>query len=206
MNLGNLFGKKQQPNKAETQEKAMSAITDLTSKITDLEEKINYIETKKNNLNEQAKTKLKAGDKNGARQALAKKKKYDEQIKQFDGAIMMMEEQKMMLESADSMRSIMESLKKASDAVSEAQKGMSVEDLDKLRDKMEDLKDNQKEMAQFFESYATTEDVDVEDELDQLAMEMEGEKAKDDLPETGKSKYIFIKIFSSLLLIHKLYF
>ena len=158
MNLGNLFGKKQQPNKAETQEKAMSAITDLTSKITDLEEKINYIETKKNNLNEQAKTKLKAGDKNGARQALAKKKKYDEQIKQFDGAIMMMEEQKMMLESADSMRSIMESLKKASDAVSEAQKGMSVEDLDKLRDKMEDLKDNQKEMAQFFESYATTDD------------------------------------------------
>ena len=64
-----------------------------------MEEKIKFIETKKNNLNEQAKTKLKAGDKNGARQALAKKKKFDEQIKQFDGALMLMEEQKMMLQN-----------------------------------------------------------------------------------------------------------
>jgi charged multivesicular body protein 4 len=190
MNLGNLFGKKQPTNQANTQEKAMQAISDLTGKITDLEEKINYIEKKKDNLNEQAKTKLKAGDKTGARQALAKKKKLDEQIKQFDGAIMMMEEQKMMLESADSMRSIMESLKKASDAVSEAQKGMSVEDLDKLRDKMEDLKDNQREMAEFFQSYATTEDVDVDDELEELANQLEGEKTKEDLeslPGVGKS-------------------
>jgi phage shock protein A len=139
MNIGSLFGKKKDTKTGnnQTQEKALAAIGDLSGKIGDLEEKIKFIETKKNNLNEQAKAKLKAGDKNGARQALAKKKKYDEQIKQFDGAIMMMEEQKMMLENAESMKSIFESVKKANSALVEAQKGMSIDDLEKLREQME---------------------------------------------------------------------
>jgi charged multivesicular body protein 4 len=192
MNIGSLFGKKPAAkSNNNTQEKAMQAIQDLSGKIGDLEEKIKYIETKKNNLNEQAKTKLKAGDKNGARQALAKKKKYDEQIKQFDGAIMMMEEQKMMLENADSMKSIFESVQKANSALVESQKGMSVEDLEKLREQMEDMKDTQKEMTEFFESYATTEDEDVENELEELASQLDGEKAKDELPEIGKSKLYY---------------
>merc|ERR1712096_211159 len=101
-----LFGKKKPKKDENTQEKAMAAISDLSTKINDLEEKIKFIEAKKNGLNETAKAKLKSGDKNGARQALAKKKKYDENIKQYDGAIMMMEEQKMMLENAESMKSI----------------------------------------------------------------------------------------------------
>lgn len=139
MNIGSLFGSKKKPNSGSntTQEKAMAAIGDLSGKINDLEEKIKFIETKKNGLNEQAKAKLKSGDKNGARQALAKKKKYDEQIKQFDGAIMMMEEQKMMLENAESMKNIFESVKKANSALVEAQKGMSIEDLENLREQME---------------------------------------------------------------------
>ncbi len=184
-----LFGKKKdKKNEASTQEKAMSAIQDLSTKIGDLEEKIKYIETKKNNLNEQAKTKLKSGDKNGARQALAKKKKYDENIKQFDGAIMMMEEQKMMLENAESMKSIFDSVKKANSALQDAQKGMSVEDLERLREGMEDMKDNQKEMQDFFEGYATTEDEDVEDELNELANELETES----LPEVGHKGNVYI--------------
>ena len=73
-----LFGKKKpQQNQ---QDVTLKTIQDLDKKIGEMEEKIKFIEVKKNNLNEQAKTKLKGGDKNGARQALAKKKKYDEQI------------------------------------------------------------------------------------------------------------------------------
>ncbi len=188
--IGNLFGKKKETKPEETKEKALAAIQDLAGKVNDLEEKIRFIETKKNNLNEQAKAKLKAGDKNGARQALAKKKKYDEQIKQFDGAIMMMEEQKMMLENAESMKSIFESVKRANAAIVESQKGMSIEDLERLRENMEDMKDNQKEMTDFFESYATTDDTEVEDELNELANEIEN----DSLPQVSNKKGNFLFI------------
>lgn len=167
MNIGSLFGKKAAPkNSGETKEKVMQAITDLNSRIEDLDEKIKHIEVKKNTLNEQAKTKLKAGDKNGARQALAKKKKLDEQIKQFDGALMMMEENKMMLENAESTKMIFETLKNANSVLTEANKGMNIEDLEKLREQMDDMKDVQNEMQEFFKSAATTEDEDVENELE----------------------------------------
>ena len=107
----------------------------------------------------------------------------------------MMEEQKMMLENADSMKSIFESVQKANSALVESQKGMSVEDLEKLREQMEDMKDTQKEMTEFFESYATTEDEDVENELEELASQLDGEKAKDELPEIGKSKLYYFLTF-----------
>jgi phage shock protein A len=114
----------------------MKAIGDLSKKIEEMEEKINHIELKKKNLAEQAKTKLKAGDKNGARQALAKKKKYDEQIKQFDGAMMLMEEQKMMLENAELMKGIFDTIKNANTQIKTTQEGMNVDDLYKIKDEM----------------------------------------------------------------------
>jgi charged multivesicular body protein 4 len=190
MNIGSLFGKKAAPkNNNETKEKVMQAITDLNARIEDMDEKIKHIEVKKNTLNEQAKTKLKAGDKNGARQALAKKKKLDEQIKQFDGALMMMEEQKMMLENAESTKMIFETLKNANSVLTEANKGMNIEDLERLREQMDDMKDVQNEMQEFFKSAATTEDEDVENELEELQAQLEGDKASFDLPEAKKGKF-----------------
>jgi len=161
----------------------MACIEDLGRKIGDLEEKINFIETKKTGLNEVAKAKLKSGDKNGARQALAKKKKYDEQIKQFDGAIMMMEEQKMMLESAESMKSIFDSVKKANEALTEANKGMNVEDFENVREKMEDMKDQGREISDFLTSYSVADDADLDDELDA----MEADMVKDNLPKISEN-------------------
>jgi len=131
----NLFGKKEKKQQ-NTQEQSMKAIADLTKKLEEIEEKIMHVETKKRTLADQAKIKLKAGDKNGARQALAKKKKYDEQIKQFDGAMMLMEEQKMMLENAELMKGIFDTIKNANTQIKTSQKGMSVEDLYKIKDEM----------------------------------------------------------------------
>lgn len=56
------------------------------------------------------------------------------------------------------------------------------------------MKDTQKEMTTFFEEYATTDDVDVEDELNALADEMDKEQLDQDLPDLGnkeKSKLFF---------------
>ena len=135
--MKNLFGKKNQDSKAQSHLDPIKAIEDLTTKIDHIEEKIRFIDTKKKNLNDQAKNKLQAGDKNGARQALAKKKKYDEQIKQFDGAIMLMEEQKMMLEGAESMKTVLESIKKANKILASTQNGMNVDDIVNIKEEIE---------------------------------------------------------------------
>ena len=72
-----------------------------------------------------------------AKQALAKKKKFDEQIKQYDGAIMMMEEQRMMLENAASLKDVFQTVDYANKILIESTKGFTVEDLDRIRDDIE---------------------------------------------------------------------
>jgi charged multivesicular body protein 4 len=136
--MNSLFGSKKPANaKPDNKQKALETMKNLGTKINDLEEKIQFLETKKNAQNEVAKQKLKAGDKNGAKQALAKKKKFDEQIKQYDGAIMMMEEQKMMLENAESLREVFQTVDQANKVLIDSTKGFTVDDLDRIRDDLD---------------------------------------------------------------------
>ena len=134
--MKNLFGKKQAPDKKEPdiKEKAMSTMNKLGQSICDMEEKITFLENKKNAETEKAKQKLKAGDKTGAKQALSKKKKYDEQIKQYDGAMMMMEEQKMMLESMETLGKIFSIIKIANETLKDAQEGLSIDHINDIKD------------------------------------------------------------------------
>ena len=69
--------------------------------------------------------------------AVAKKKKFDEQIKQYDGAIMMMEEQKMMLENAESLKDVFSTVNQANQVLIESTKGFTVDDLDRIRDDLD---------------------------------------------------------------------
>jgi charged multivesicular body protein 4 len=132
-----LFGKKQKQQVASNKPDPAQAIANLGQRISDIEEKISFLEVKKRSNLEIAKEKLKSGDKSGAKQALARKKKFDEQIKQYDGAILMMEEQKMMLENSASMRDVFTTLNTANKVLIDAQQGMSVEQLDNIRDDLE---------------------------------------------------------------------
>jgi hypothetical protein len=136
--MQSLFGAKKKENKqVDNQQRAVETIKNLDGKIKDLEEKIQFLETKKNNQNEVAKQKLKGGDKMGAKQALAKKKKFDDQIKQYDGAIMMMEEQKMMLENAASLKDVFQTVDQANKVLIESTKGFTIDDLDRIRDDLD---------------------------------------------------------------------
>jgi charged multivesicular body protein 4 len=136
--MKNLFGggaKKPEQNKNdENKQKAIETMNKLDGQIKELEEKIDFLEIKKNQQTEIAKTKLKSGDKNGAKQALSKKKKYDEQIKQFDGAMMMMEEQKMILENMESMKNIFEAVNSANQVIKKNQETISLDNIDKIKD------------------------------------------------------------------------
>ena len=137
--------------------------------------KIKNIEIKTNALQNEAKAKLKAGDKGGAKRILAKKKKYVEQIKQLEGAMAMMEEQKFMLENVSHTKDVVNAIKQGNAAVKEASKGMSVEDLDTIKGEMEDLKANQDELNDFFKEYGEQDQEGVDEELDELEKEMANE-------------------------------
>ena len=111
MNFNKLFGKKDKGSKPQPQDKNQQTQLMLDQKIKEQELRISNIETKTNALQEEAKAKLKQGDKAGAKRILAKKKKYVDQIKQIEGAMAIMEEQKMMLESALSTKDMMNAIK-----------------------------------------------------------------------------------------------
>ena len=181
--ISKLFGKKKN-NPAENKDKALQTIQNLDQQLKDLELKIDHYDKQAQNLTNEAKAKLKAGDKAGAKKLLTKKKRFVEQIKQLEGAQNMMEEQKMMLENQDSMKKIFETVSSSNQALKEMGKGVSVEEIEKAREEMDEIKDAQKEMGDFFAEYAEEGNEDVEEELDQLEAEM----AKEDvnLPDANK--------------------
>ena len=76
MNFAKLFGKKDKGGGKTKQDNAGQTTLMLDQKIKDLELRISNLETKTNALQEEAKAKLRAGDKAGAKRILGKKKKY----------------------------------------------------------------------------------------------------------------------------------
>ena len=175
MNFAKLFGKKDAKKQPQGGDKAQLTAGMLNKKIKEQELKIENIEKKTSALQNEAKAKLKAGDKAGAKRILAKKKKYVEQIKQLEGAMAMMEEQKFMLENVSHTKDVVNAIKEGNAAVKEASKGMSVEDLDTIKGEMEDLKANQDELNDFFKEYGEQDQEGVDEELDELEKEMANE-------------------------------
>ena len=175
MSLAKLFGKKEKKQQPQSQDKAQETELMLDQKIKEQELRLENIEKKTNALQDEAKAKIRAGDKGGAKRILAKKKKYVEQIKQLEGAMAMMEEQKFMLENVSHTKDVVNAIKEGNAAVKEASKGMSVEDLDTIKGEMEDLKANQDELNDFFKEYGEQDQEGVDEELDELEKEMANE-------------------------------
>ena len=185
--ISKLFGKKKK-NPAENKDKALQTIQNLDQQIKDLELKIDHYDKQAQNLTNEAKAKLKAGDKAGAKKLLTKKKRFVEQIKQLEGAQNMMEEQRMMLETQDSMKTIFETVSSTNQTIKEIGKGVSVEEIEKAREDMEEMKDAQKEMGDFFAEYAEAGHEEVDEELDQLQAEVAKEEVN--LPDANKEEVI----------------
>ena len=177
MDFNKLFGKKDKGGSKGKQDKTGQTSLMLDQQIKDLELRISNLETKTNALTEEAKAKLKAGDKAGAKRILGKKKKIVDQIKQSEGAMAMMEEQKLMLDSAEQTRAMMQAIKAGNEAVKIANKGISVEDLEAMKDDMDEIKQNQEELNEFVKDYADQDQEGVDEELEQLEEQMAKEEA-----------------------------
>ena len=173
MNFSKLFGKKDK--KPAKQDKTQDTQLMLDQKIKEQELRLNNLETKTNALQEEAKAKMRAGDKAGAKRILVKKKKLVDQMKQIEGAMAMMEEQKMMLDNTITMKDVMGTVKQANQVIKEASQGVSVEDLENMKEDMENIKADQEELNDFFKDYADQDQEDVEEELGKLEEEMANE-------------------------------
>ena len=167
-----LFGKKGDKPKKQPPSNIEQTNAMLTKKIQDMELRIQNLDVKQKYLQNEAKEKLKAGDKAGAKRLLAKKKKLVEQIKQCEGAMAMMEEQQMIMENTGMMKGTMEAIKNANMVIKEAQKDLNVEDMENIKDDMVELKQAQAEMGDFFAEYTNADNDEVEDELAALEEEM----------------------------------
>ena len=181
----NLFGGKKDKKNTNTNVNIQETIKNLDKKINDMELLLNNYETRSNALQEEAKKKIKAGDKNGAKRILVKKKKLVDQIKTYEGAIMMMEEQKGMLESAAATKDMIDTVKKANAVIKENK--VDIEQLEQVKEDMDELKDQQAELNDFFKDYADENQEGVEDDLKALEEEMEKE-ASQNLPMANKEK------------------
>ena len=180
-----LFGGSKKDKPKESKTKTDDAIQQIDKKLSDCELLIQNLDLRQKNLQEEAKKKLKEGDKAGAKRLLVKKKKLFEQMKQTEGAISMMEEQKIMLESAAGTKDIIDTIKYTNSIVQEAMKELNVESLEDLKEEMEEAKAAQKEIADFFTYYANEDMDEVEDELAQIEAE-EAQKAKNIIPSANK--------------------
>ena len=169
----------------------------LDDKIAEQEIKLCNLEARTNALENEAKEKLKVGDREGAKRILLKQEKLFDQMKQIEGAMAMMEEQKMILENTLQMKDVMSAIKCGSCAVKESSKGMSVEDLEN----MEDIKPDQEELNEFFKDYDKDNDY-INDKLNELEREcadkdspIENNDNEDDLNQflAGDSEPIKIK-------------
>ena len=184
-----LFGgdKKGKDKPKESGGKIEETLQMLDKKIGDMELLLKNLDVRQKNLQEEAKQKLKDGDKAGAKRLLAKKKKLLEQLKQTEGAMVMMEEQRLTLESTGQTKQIIDTLKETNQIVKDAMKELNVESLEQLKEEMEEIKEAQNEIHDFFTNYAEEGMDEVEDELKMLEQE-EAAQAKNAIPSVNKEK------------------
>lgn len=123
--------------------------------------------------------------KNLALAALARKKKYEKQLKQIDGAQTTIENQIHAIENTGMLVEVMDALKSSSAAMKAAQKNMSIDDIHDIMDTVADQLAVSDEMADALTSNTLTR---VDYDEDELLAELEGlqnEQLEKDLLDVG---------------------
>ena len=157
--------------------------------IKDFEMQINNLEIQTQEMNEEAKEKLKNGDTPRAKRIIKKCLILTEQMKQKEGTIAMLEEQKMMLGNNLTMKDVMSAIKQGNYSIKEASKGMSIEEPDSEED-LDCLKTAEEQVNDFFKECEKEEYNDklLLDIISQLKEEIEGEPSKHKEEKKEKEK------------------
>ena len=138
---------------------------------------------------DKAKEALKDKNKDRARMYLRQSKMYSEQAKSGYNQLQMIEDQISQIESAQISKSALEVLKEGNEALKKLQSEVSIEKWEKVADDMEDIKAQQEEIGEFFQSKgldAEEQEEEINKELDDLFKITSQESV--DLPEANKEE------------------
>ena len=187
--MGSSGSKKQKEEKEKKEQEAKKKCIE-TKAI--LEEKIKNSESladqkfkEAQNLKEEARKKLKKGDKDGARRCLAKKKKLEQLAETLNNQLMMMDDQLIALENAVNYGQIISTLKNTNNVLS--QNKLAVEELEGESDKITKMKDKTHELNKVINDHINEgeDDEEIMDELEKYEKELTGEV---DLPSANKEE------------------
>ena len=143
-------------------------------------------------LENEARKKLKSGDKIGAKRCLVKKKKLLQITENLNNQMMMMDDQLIALDNAVNFGTIMATIKNVNNTLKNNQ--VTVEQLQDEAEKIQDNKDNIGQLNKVIEDqYNEYNDDDLADELEKCANELKEEAKlpsanKEDLNDKGKIK------------------
>ena len=187
--MGSSGSKKQKEEKEkkeqEAKKKCLESKAILEEKIKKTEEMANQKFKEAQNLKEEARKKLKKGDKEGARKCLAKKKKLEQLAETLNNQLMMMDDQLIALENAVNYGQIISTLKNTNNVLS--QNKLSVEELEGESDKITKMKDKTHELNKVINDHINEgeDDEEIMDELEKYEKELTGEV---DLPSANKEE------------------
>ena len=157
----------------EVKKKSLETINLLEQKIKRYEELADakYSETKK--LTEEARKKIREGDKTAAKRILQKKNKIEKIRETLNAQITMLDDQKIALENAMFFGNIMSTLKTANNVLN--QNKVTVEELEDESEKIKENKDNIGELNKVFEEANNENEDELSDELEKWEQELENE-------------------------------
>ena len=97
------------------------------------------------------------------------------------------------IESAKNLQECLKVLQNGKEVLKKMQDSIKIEEWEKVRDDMDELKEKDKEISNFLKEYGISEaeyDNEVNNDFDKLVAEIEGNKAKEDikLPEVPKEE------------------
>ena len=139
---------------------------------------------------EKAKDLVRSKQKDRAKVYLRMAKLHGEQIKVSEGQLEMVENQVSQIESTQNLQKCMDCLKKGNEVLKNMQNTIKIEEWEKMKDDMDELKEKDKEISDYLKEYGIDEaqyDEEVNNELDKLLNEVQGEN-KIDLPSVPKNE------------------
>ena len=151
---------------------------------------IKRLENRQNICQEKAKELVRSKERDRAKFYLRQKKLHQEQIKTSEGQLEMIENQIKEIESANNLQDCMACLKQGNEVLKKLQNTIKIEEWEKVKDDMNELKEKDQEISNYFKEYGINEaeyDEQVNDELDKLINDIQGD-VKIDLPNVPKDK------------------
>ena len=143
---------------------------------------IKALEAKDKNLKDKAKNALRHKQRRMAKLYLRQSKMCRNQIKMAETKQDMIDDQIINMENALNNRDYLTVLNQGTAAIKNVQKDISIEELEDIKEDMAEAKDRNDEIGDIFKEKVDENEAECEEELNQLAQEIQGEGGQINLP------------------------